>query len=94
MGFLDDIGSFMKAGENGILRAKYRVRTPSDAVGAADRIIYGRCSDSSKAADMRPLVAWLVRLAESGNDEAEDALRSIRSLHRKFLEENDIESEF
>ncbi len=92
MGFLDDIGNFMKVGENGILRAKYRVRTPADAVVAADRIMYSRCSESSKAADMRPLVAWLVRLAVSGNDEAEDALRSIRSLHRKFLEENDIES--
>lgn len=92
MGLFDDIGSFMKAGENGILRAKYRVRTPADAVVAADRIIYGRCSDSSKAADMRPLVAWLVRLAVSGNNEAEDALISIRSLHRKFLDENDIES--
>ena len=93
MGFFDDVGNFMKSKENEILRTKYGVRTPGDAVGAADKIMYGGGSDSSKAQNMRPLVAWLVRLAESGNDEAEDALRSIRRTHRSFLEENDIDAE-
>lgn len=93
MGFFDDIGNFMKSAESDILRNKYRVRTPSDAVSAADRIIYGRESESVKASNLRPLVAWLNRLAGQGDSEAEDALRDIQRVHRDFLNEHDIDIE-
>ena len=93
MGFFDDIGNFMKSAENEILRSKYGVRSPEDAVLSADRIIYGRESDSAKTAKLRPLIAWLNKLAASGNDEAQDALRNINSTHHSFLMENDIEVE-
>ena len=36
MGFFDDVGNFMKSKESEILRTKYGVRTPGDAVGALD----------------------------------------------------------
>ncbi len=91
MGFLDDVGNFMKSAENEILRSKYGVRTPSDAVSAADRIIYGRDSDTAKVQKLRPLIAWLNSLAGRGNDEAEDALRDINRTHHSFLSDNDID---
>ncbi|MBQ2616179.1 MAG: hypothetical protein IJG51_08190 [Synergistaceae bacterium] len=93
MGLIDDIGNFMKTKESEILRTKYGVRTPSDAIGAADKIMYGRDSDSAKASKIRPLIAWLVGLSRSGNDEAEDALRSIDGTHHRFLVDNDIDTE-
>ncbi len=93
MGFLDDIGNFMKSQEESILRNKYRVRTPSDAVYAADRIIYGRESEGIKVSNLRPLIAWLNRLAGQGEDEAEEALRDIQRVHRNFLNEHDIDVE-
>ena len=93
MGLIDDIGNFMKTKENEILRTKYGVRTPSDAVGAVDKIMYGRDSESAKASKIRPLIAWLAGLSRSGNDEAEEALRSINMTHRSFLEDNDIDTE-
>ena len=93
MGLIDDIGNFMKSKESELLRSRYGIRTPGDAVGAADNIMYGGGSDSAKASKIRPLIAWLVRLAGSGNDEAEDALRDINRTHRRFLEDNDIDTE-
>lgn len=91
MGFLDDVGNFMKSAENEILRSKYGVRTPLDAVRAADKIIYGRDSDSAKVQKLRPLIAWLNGLAGRGNDEAQDALRDIDRTHHSFIRDNDID---
>lgn len=93
MGFFDSLFSSMgKSMENAVL-SQYGINRPRDALRVLDNIINSSRDNEDKARYARPVLMWLNKLSLSNDSRASEAnfvLDEIRTYHKKFLRDNDI----